>query len=268
MPATLSAIYRYPLKSGQGQPLQSAVVTASGLAYDREWMIATPEGQYLTARTHPQLLQLKAEPSEDGVSLQAPGMPPIFAPHSALQQIHTANVWDDHFAARSGASEVNQWLSAYLEQSVILMWVGPESHRRIRRRPDVPINFSDGYPLLIIGEGSLAELNHRAGMNFEMLRFRPNLVIAGTEPFVEDSWQIIQIGDIRIELLKPCERCIITTLDPQTQEKLPKGEPLRTLAKFRRAGDGVIFGQNAMAHTFGQLHLGMPIKIIKSSSAG
>jgi uncharacterized protein len=264
MPATLAALYRYPLKSGRAQSLSHSDIKPQGLPFDREWMIASPEGEYLTARTHPQLLLISAEPNAEGITLQAPGMAPIFTPYAAFHQPHQATVWDDHFTARSGADALNQWLSSYLEQSVIMLWTGLEPNRRVRRRPDVPIGFADGYPLLIIGEGSLAELNRQAGMQFEMLRFRPNLVIAGTEAFAEDQWRQIQIGDIIIDLLKPCERCIITTLSPNSAEKLPKAEPLRTLAKFRRSGEGVIFGQNAVALNQGELHLGMPVTITQS----
>lgn len=264
MSATLSAIYRYPLKSGAAQALSQITVEPKGLAYDRDWMVATPEGEYITARTHPRLLQIATIASNDGLELCAPGMPNIFAPLGAFQFNQEALVWDDHFLARSGASQVNAWLSAYLEQQVILLWIGPQSNRSVKRRPAVTTSFTDGYPLLIISEGSLHELNRRAGQEFEMLRFRPNLVIANTPAFAEDHWQQIQIGEVRIDLVKPCERCIITTLHPHTAEKLPKAEPLKTLANFRRAGDGVIFGQNAIALDHGQIAIGMPVTILKS----
>lgn len=265
MPITLSALYRYPVKSGRSQSLTHSLIRPQGLPFDREWMVATPDGEYLTARIHPTLLHICASPSEDGLRLQAPGMPDIFTPYSAFQTICQATVWDDQFSAQCGARDLDQWLSTYLNQTVMMLWTGPSLSRRVKRRPAVATRFTDGYPLLIIGEGSLNELNRQAGMDFEMLRFRPNLVIAGAEPFAEDHWQVIQIGEVQIELVKPCERCIITTLDPDTAEKLPKAEPLRTLAKFRRAGDGVIFGQNALAFTEGEIAVGMPIEIIQSN---
>ncbi|WP_410497837.1 MOSC domain-containing protein [Chitinibacter sp. S2-10] len=262
MTITLSALYRYPLKSAQGQALSHSAVSPQGLPLDRDWMIATPEGLYITARTHPQLIRVQAIPNDDGIFFSAPGMDDIFVPLSAFQRQQQAEIWDDHFAARSGAQAANDWFSSYLEQTVIVMWIGLEPHRRVRRRPEIAISFNDGYPLLLIGEASLHELNRRAGQDFDMRRFRPNLVIANSAAFAEDGWRKIKIGEVIFEIVKPCERCAITTLDPDTALAAARGEPLRTLASFRKAADGVIFGQNIIALNRGQLKPGQPVTIL------
>lgn len=262
MMPTLAALYRYPLKSGQAQALRQSSVTPQGLPQDRDWMVATPEGQYITGRTHPQILLITAKPSEDGIHFSAPAMSDLFVPHSAMQHQQQADVWEVLFSARSGSLDANAWFSAYLAQNVILMWIGLESHRYVKNRPEVPISFSDGYPLLLIGEGSLKELNRRAGQEFDMLRFRPNLVVRNTEAFAEDQWKLIRIGGVEFEIAKPCERCVMITLDPQNAEKDRMQEPLRTLAKFRKFPEGVLFGQNIIAKSYGQIQLGMPVEIL------
>ena len=262
MTMTLSAIYRYPLKSCRAQALTHSVLTMRGLQFDREWMVATKEGKYITGRTEPRLLRIRAEPTGDGLWLKAPDCVDLFVPLGNFSENHVADVWENEFLARRGALAADAWLSAYLEQQVYLMWTGPESHRRVKHHPEVPVGFADTYPLLLIGEGSLRELNHRIGREMSMLRFRPNLVIANAEPFAEDTWQRIRIGDVEFQLGKPCERCIMTTFDPDTAIKSPDSEPLRSLAKFRKVAGAVVFGQNLLALGEGELKQGMSIDVL------
>ena len=262
MMMTLSAMYRYPLKSCRAEILRSSQLTARGLQFDREWMVATPQGQYITGRTQPRLLLIRAEPTPDGVWLKAPQQADLFVPLGSFSENHLADVWDSQFLARRGALDADAWLSAFLNQQVHLMWTGPASHRRLKNQPDIPVSFADGYPLLLIGEGSLRALNHRVARELSMLRFRPNLVIAKSEPFAEDQWKRIRIGDIEFEISKPCERCIMTLLDPDTATASPDQEPLRSLAQFRKIGGAVVFGQNIIPHGEGELRLGMPVEVL------
>jgi uncharacterized protein YcbX len=262
MTMTLSALYRYPLKSCRAESLTSSLLTTRGLQFDREWMVTTPEGKYITGRTEPRLLLIRAEPTIDGVWLKAPQCVDLFVPLGNFSENHIADVWETEFLARRGALDADAWLSAYLDKQVHLMWTGPASHRRLKNRADIPVSFADTYPLLLIGEGSLRELNHRVGRELSMLRFRPNLVIAKSEPFAEDSWQRIRIGEIEFEIGKSCERCIMTTLDPDTAERSPDQEPLRSLAKFRKTAGAVLFGQNIIALNEGELRLDMPVEVL------
>jgi uncharacterized protein YcbX len=258
----LAAIYRYPLKSGAAQTLSTSLVTQQGLEHDRAWMVATPTGVYLTGRTHPQLLLVKTELNAVGITFSTPDQPPLFVASASFNRLQTVQVWSDEFNAQTGVNAINAWFSSYLAEEVIVVWIGEQSQRRVRRFPETPISFVDGYPILVIGEGSLAELNRRAGQQFDMLRFRPNLVIADAEPFAEDHWQQIRIGDVILNSARPCERCVMITLDPYTAEKDKRQEPLRTLAKFRKTPDGVLFGQHFIASQPGQLALGMPLEVI------
>ncbi|WP_052190740.1 MOSC domain-containing protein [Chitinibacter sp. ZOR0017] len=259
---SLAALYRYPLKSAQAEALTHCSIAPIGLQYDRHWMLCTPDGQFLSARTHPALLQLRCEITATGFALHAPDQASQAFQLSDFSPMAQVTVWESQFPAWQANAALNQWCSDYLGEPVLLCWIGPESARRTKRRPEVPVSFSDGYPLLLIGEGSWHELNERAGQQFDILRFRPNLLIAGAEPFAEDRWQQIRIGEVLIDLVKPCERCVITTRDPVSGQMLPKGEPLRTLAKFRRAGSEVLFGQNAVPLNHGELRVGQSVEII------
>ena len=260
---TLAALYRYPLKSCHAESMTSSLVDGRGLPFDREWMVASASGKYITGRTEPRLLLIHAEPTLDGVWLRAPSMADLFVAHGSFVENHLADVWENEFLARRGARDADAWLSAYLGKTVHLMWTGPASHRRLKNHPEQAIRFVDTYPLLLIGEGSLNALNQRVGRELSMLRFRPNLVVAGSEPFAEDHWRRILIGEIEFEIAKPCERCLMTTLDPDTAERSPDSEPLRSLAKFRKSGSAVFFGQNIIALGEGELRAGMRIEVLE-----
>ena len=130
-------------------------------------------------------------------------------------------------------------------------------------QPGDKVAFSDGFPLLLIGQASLDDLSARVGRPLEMLRFRPNLVIEGSAPYAEDGWKRIRIGDVVFRIEKPCERCVFTTVDPETGSKSLNQEPLRTLATYRRTPAGVIFGQNVIAEDKGELVPGMSISVLE-----
>lgn len=265
MSLILAAIHRYPVKSCRGQSLASSGLTPAGLPFDRRWMVATAAGRMVTGRTHPALVLVGAEPDDSGLNLTAPGMPPLRVATSRFSAAHPASVWQDDFSAWHGADEADAWLSTYLGEAVRLLWTGAEPSRR-RLPESIPVGFADGYPLLLVGEASLADLNQRVGRELSMQRFRPNLVISGSAAFAEDGWQRIRIGDAILRLSKPCERCVFTTVDPDTGSKSADQEPLRALAAFRKApkeaGGGVLFGQNVIVDSGDYLAVGMPVHIL------
>lgn len=115
----------------------------------------------------------------------------------------------------------------------------------------------------MIGQASLDDLSRRIGRPMEMLRFRPNLVIEGSEAFAEDGWKRLRIGDVEFRAVKPCSRCILTTIDPQTGERSADREPFATLEAYRKTEDGAIFGQNLVNDGIGQLKVGMPVTILE-----
>lgn len=259
----LSALYRYPVKSMRGQSLAASPVSPLGLPFDRMWMIADPKGHFVTGREYPELVLINAIPSDRGISLSAPGRPELFVPHEAFTRPVEATVWGDQFSAWEGAVEADDWISAYVGARLCFLWTGAETARRVKVDPAVPLSFADGYPLLIIGQASLDNLSAKVGRPLAMARFRPNLVVSGAEAFAEDGWKRIRIGEATFRIVKPCERCVFTTVDPETGRKGLDQEPLRTLAKYRRTPAGVIFGQNVIAEGATELSVGMIVEVLE-----
>lgn len=246
----------------RGESLDASPVGAHGLPYDRMWMVADEGGRFVTGRTHPELVLVSARPGPAGVTLSAPGRDELFVPNSAFTEAWPTTVWGSEFPAWRGAAAADAWVSAYLGSRLRFMWIGAATARRVKTDSDVPLTFADGYPLLLIGQASLDALSARLGRPLAMARFRPNLVVSGAEAFAEDSWKRIRIGGAIFRIAKPCERCVFTTVDPDTGHKALDQEPLRTLAKFRKAPDGVLFGQNVIAEGETELVVGMPVEVL------
>lgn len=263
----LSALYRFPVKSLGGECLQRAAVGALGLAGDRRWMVVADSGRFLTQRQLPRMAQVTAR-WRDGVTLElrAPGQPSLtVAVPPADEALREVTVWRDSLAAPDAGDAAAQWLSEFLGLDCRLVHV-PEARARqvdlAYARPGDRVGFADGFPLLLIGQASLDDLAARVGRPLEMLRFRPNLVIDGAAPYAEDGWGRLRIGEVEFERVKPCSRCAIPTLDPHTGERSDDGEPLRTLATYRRDADGVYFGQNLIPRGSGVLEVGMPVELL------
>jgi MOSC domain-containing protein len=128
---------------------------------------------------------------------------------------------------------------------------------------DDQVSFADGFPLLLISEASLADLNGRLPAPVEMRRFRPNLVVDGDLPYAEDNWRRIRVGDVEFAGVKNCSRCVFTTIDPDSGEVHPDKEPLRTLSTYRRRTQGgVYFGQNLIPRDAGVIRIGDPVTVI------
>jgi uncharacterized protein YcbX len=172
----------------------------------------------------------------------------------------TVEIWGNPVEAIDAGEAAARWLTQLLGADVRLAFC-PETTAR-RTDPDYdpigsPVSFADGYPLLLISEASLADLNTRLETPLPMNRFRPNVVVRGTEPFAEDAWRRVTIGSLAFDVVKSCARCVVTTTDQDTGER--SAEPLRTLAKFRRRGDGVQFGMNVVHRGTGTIRVGDPV---------
>lgn len=258
----LTDIYRYPIKSTHGETLVASTVTSQGLPADRAWMVADASGRMVTGRTDPVLVRVTASVSNEALTLSAPGRADLTVACAQFADPAAASVWKDDFAAWGGADAADAWLSEFLGKPVRLLYCGDQSNRRMRSQPEQALGFADAYPLLLIGQGSLDELNRRIGRELSMSRFRPNLVVTGAEPFAEDDWKRIRIGSTVLRIEKPCERCVFTTVDPDSGEKTADQEPLRTLAKFRKTAAGVLFGQNLLVEQAGEIACGMEVEIL------
>lgn len=261
----LSQINIYPLKSAGGIPLVNVVPETRGLAHDRRWMVVDDSGQFMTQRTSPKMALINTKISAQTLNLNAPGMSelslPLFPTAGESQEVE---IWGDRCEAWTSSPQTKKWISEFLGESCNIVFMPDHSNRPVD--PDYTVgenqvSFSDGFPFLLISEASLNDLNKRLPESVAMMRFRPNLVVKNTEPFEEDFWKFIRIGDCELQVVKPCSRCVLTTVDPETG-KFSGKEPLRTLATFRKENGKVLFGQNLLATKMGKMEVGMPVKII------
>ncbi|MFZ9188721.1 MAG: MOSC domain-containing protein, partial [Algoriphagus sp.] len=240
-----------------------AQVEEKGFQYDRRWMLVDPSGEFLTQRQHPQLalLQVALGTSELTVfSKVDPSREISFDLEMNSGKEMQVKVWGDEVAALQVAPTVSAWFSDFLGMDVELVVMPESSHRKLNPRYAVQeesVSFADGMPYVIIGQASLDELNGRLADPVGMDRFRPNLVFSGGDAYAEDQFKQLQIGEVEFQVVKPCARCVMITVD---QEKGTKGkEPLATLATYRSQGAKVYFGQNAVSLTQGIVRVGDPI---------
>jgi len=264
----LQDLYIHPIKSLGGLRVSEARAEEKGLRLDRRWMLVDEDGRFLTQRAHPAMARLQVTPESDGLTVHRKDDPASriripFEPPS--HQRFPVVIWSDTVEAQAVDPALDRWFSEALGAACRLV-VMPESTRR-PVDPDYAVageavSFADGMPFLLIGQGSLDDLNRRiearGGEAVPMNRFRPNLVVSPAEPFAEDGWEKIRIGDCLFRAVKPCARCVVTTVDQDTGEK--GKEPLATLATFRRSGDGVLFGQNLVLLEGGVVRVGDPVE--------
>lgn len=254
--ASITALNVYPVKSCRGIALQRADVVRTGLAAgsvrDREWMVVDAGGRFVTQREQPPLALVETTLVDGRLQLQVPRQPP-FTPDNE-GPVRDVVVWRAQVRGRDGGDHAAQALSRYLGQAVRLVRFDDSCPRRVNptyaRTTKATTLYADGYPVLVIGQASLDDLNARmAGQGspeLPMNRFRPNIVVNGLAAYEEDHVDTLAIGEIVLKLVKPCTRCEITTTDQATGHRLL--EPLRTLAGYRRDDrfGGVTFGMNAI----------------------
>ena len=262
---TLSTIHVYPVKSIAALTQSQAWVEKQGLAFDRRFMVASDDGAMITARKYPQMVKISATLTMTGLVLQYPNKADLVLQYADFEMLDTAaTVWNDNFNAYTTTVIANQWFSEIITHSVQLLFCGQQS-QRVRPKIGHNVSFADGYPLLIISEASLAALNERSSEQHTMAQFRTNLVISNTEPFAEDGWKRIRIGEVEFKAVKPCARCILTTVDPLSGEYSPQKEPLKTMATFRADAMGeVFFGQNLVALNEGMIRAGDVIEVLET----
>ena len=278
----ISEINIYPIKSLKGISLSSALVEARGLQYDRRWMLTTPEGMFLTQREFPRMARVAVRvdsgelivESEEAGEMRVP-----FEPDTGERRQVT--IWRSVCEGIVYDGAVSEWFSDAIGTDCRLVYMPEGSRRGINPRfdrGDDIVSFADGYPMMLLSEASVGHLNSRIAMNnshvdaggspavqpLPMDRFRPTLVVSGAGPFAEDDWKRVKIGDALFRSTKPCERCVITTVD-QSRGEFDGKEPLKTLASYRMAKNvmpsridafgvepnAVLFGQNLVPETPG-----------------
>jgi hypothetical protein len=255
----IKQLYIYPIKSFAGIELQEAEITDRGFQHDRRWMLIDKNGRFFSQREYSELCFFQPIIKKDGLEVYHKKYPSqnIFIPFQYQSENQSVAIWDDICKGNIVSETINQFFSDILKQEIKLVYMADQSHRLVDTKYATGgelTSFSDGYPFLMIGQGSLDDLNSKTSEYIPMNRFRPNIVFTGGGAFVEDTWKNFSINNIPFTCAKPCARCVVTTID---QETAIKGkEPLITLNQYRKQNNKVLFGQNIVHHGLGKLKVG------------
>ena len=262
----LSQLHVYPIKSAGGIPLEASDVDGRGLRHDRRWMLVDEAGSFISQRRFPRMALIRIRIEPDHLVVDAPDMPSLHVPlRPPDRKLRLTQVWGDLVEVSAVGDDADRWFGEFLGAGCKLVYLPDESIRPVDPaygRSEDRVGLADGFPFLLVSEASLADLNARLERPVPMNRFRPNLVVGGCEPFAEDGWRLVRIGRITLRVVKPCARCTITTVDQGTAAT--GKEPLRTLARFRRVGTKVLFGQNLIHDETGTLHTGDPVEVVQT----
>jgi len=266
----LSEINIYPVKSLKGISLPESVVEDRGLRFDRRWMLVDEAGNFMTQREFPVMATVSVEVVDDVLRASVKGNR-IEVPFLDGADEHArVKVWSSSVKAGVYSDRINDWFSDAIGVSCQLVGMTSESRRAVSpfyavRKFKDEVSFADAYPFLLIGQGSLDDLNSRLAEPVPMNRFRPNFVVEGAEPFAEDKWKKIRIGSTVFHLVKPCARCVMTTVDQVAGVKTGP-DPLKTLASYRNRKGKVLFGQNLIAEKAGGVvKVGDKVEVIEAS---
>jgi uncharacterized protein YcbX len=262
---TLTELHIYPIKSLGGISLTQATLTDRGFEHDRRWMLVDAENRFLSQREVAAMALLQVTLREQGLYVEHRNKPGegIHIPFQpTTPDTVMVTVWSDRCRAQLVSPEADAWFTAQLGISCKLVFMPNGTRRRVDGRyanNKEITSFSDAFPLLLIGQASLDDLNSRLDIPLPMNRFRPNMVFTGGTPFQEDEMKQFEIAGITFFGVKPCARCVITTIDQQTAKKAK--EPLRTLNMYRQRNNKIYFGQNLLFQGSGTLHAGDTITI-------
>jgi uncharacterized protein YcbX len=260
----------------RGVAVGAADVGELGLALDRRWMLVDDAGVFLTQREdagmallHTSLVAPTGGNADAPVTLahtvrvHAPsGASVDLAPPPPDARRRRVRIWAHEVEACDAGADLDAWFTEALGRPCHLMWMPDDSRRPIDHDAATPADraaFSDAFPVLVASQASLDDLNARLAASGKpavtMERFRPNVVVVGdAEPYAEDRWGRVRVGDVALDLVKPCARCVVTTIDPDTARG--GAEPLRTLSEYRKVGSKVMFAQNALVRATGRVRVG------------
>lgn len=273
----LSEINIYPIKSLRGISLNEAKIERRGLQFDRRWMLIDENNQFLTQREFPKMATLIPEIKNEGLSVSdGKKNNQIEIPFEfRFEKTERVRIWRNGCNAKIYEDSINQFFCDALQTKCRLAFMPDETKRKVnywyKILPDDHVSFADGYPFLLIGENSLADLNEKLKDPVPMNRFRPNFVVSGSEAFAEDGWKKIKLGKAIFHVVKPCARCVITTVE-QSKGIKTGVDPLKTLASFRipkrSVKKKILFGQNLIAESEGEdLRVGDKIEVLENKNA-
>jgi uncharacterized protein len=267
----ISQLFIYPVKSLSGIAKQSIEITSTGFKHDRRWMLVDENNVFLSQRTHSQMALLQTAEKENGITIfnkQNPGGAIIIPFENKYNEKIKVTVWDDVCDAIEVDKNLNKWFSDMLHINCKLVYMPDDTKRLVDKRyaaNDEVTSFSDGYPILMIGQQSLDNLNRKLTDALPINRFRPNIVFTGGHAHIEDEMAAFTIDEINFLGVKPCSRCVMTTINQQTAQG--GKEPLKTLATYRQKNNKIYFGQNVLQQQNGIISIGNEIKIIQQQGA-
>ncbi|MCX8600685.1 MULTISPECIES: YcbX family protein [unclassified Gilliamella] len=267
--SAVSQLFIYPIKSLSGIPMNQSETVEGGFNFDRILMISEPDGTFITARQFPELLKLKTAIVNNNIVVSTPYDESITINFDEFSKSNEpTEVWGNHFTSHIAPISVNQFFSQLLHKDVQLRWVGRQLSRRTKRYQDVPVSFADGYPYLLLNEASFNYLQKQCPEKLDIRQFRANIIIKDALPFAEDGWKTIKIGEVIFDIVKPCTRCVLTTINVNSAKPLANNEPLNTLRYFRSDDQGQIdFGMNMIARNQGTVSIGDKIEVLERQPA-
>jgi MOSC domain-containing protein len=274
---TLQAINRFPVKSCRAERPDRATVEPWGLRGDRRWMLVDDDGAQVTAREHPPLVLVSPTLDADGsLDLTAPDLAPLHVDVPRPGRLLDVRVWRSALQASLADDAAHAWFSKIVGRSVRLVYLDDPTRRHPSAafaQPDDLVSLADGYPLLVVTTGSVDALNDLIATGpradegpVPVMRFRPNLVVAGSQAWVEDGWRRLRVGAATFRAVKGCDRCVLTTIDPDTAQK--GKEPIATLARHRRWDGATWFGMNLIPDNPGvEIAVGDAVEILEAVPA-
>lgn len=253
----------------QGITCTSSLVQEGRLQYDRLFMLSYPDGHFISAREHPELLRFKTALTTEGVVIIAPDKQhKLITTQTFSTFLEPTEVWGNRFLSHIASISLNRWLSEYLQHDIQLRWIGEQSTRYTKRYPTVSLSFADGYPLLLVNQASLALLQQYCHNPIDIRQFRPNLVIDHPTAFIEDHWKTIQIGSIVFDVVKSCSRCVMITYPADETIHHTDHELFSVLQNLRMDDKQEIdFGHYLIARNAGELSVGDPLTILDTQPA-
>lgn len=261
--ARIRSIHIYPIKGMRGISLPEAWLRPEGLEHDRRWMLVDEQGTFLSQRTHPQMARFVPNFAQGRMEISYEGDVLEISLDELGGDAIEVSVFDDAMRAAELPSSYHNWFSERMGQKVRLVRHGRMTERLknfekyvdpVQATTITPVSFADGYPYLLLGTASMDLLNSKLSEPLPADRFRANILLQTDRPHEEDEWGAFRLGTARMRSVKPCARCQVTTIDQETGKRGP--EPLRTLATYRRVGNKVMFGANAVMVESGRIRVG------------
>ncbi len=253
-----------------GIAIQSTYITDRGLQHDRRFLLIDKNNRFLTQREFPKMALLQTAIEEDSLfvfhkdsSKNKLALPLV--PQPSNEKI-VVKIWEDDCEAQFISQQADDWFSGQLNIDCRLVYMPDSTERQVDKKyaiHDDITNFSDGYPILIIGQASLDDLNNRLTESLPINRFRPNIVFTGGTPYEEDGMEHFRINHLDFYGVKPSARCVVTTTNQETG--IAGKEPLKTLATYRAKNNKVYFGQNVLMKGQGKINVGDPVEIVKQN---